>query len=325
MTARIATGPRPDTWTCPRLGLTSGEVTPSKAVGTSWEAEPAELAEPRGRRNRLGLRGPWAWRGPLGLAEPARCTEPAGPAEPARSAGLTKLVGTAVIDAARAALATQGWAVIQGIATDPGERVHDALLDLAAGFGRPSTRDGGTAVWPVTARSRGAMATFSLRTGAAALHTDAQYRRVPEDLVCLFAVRRAADGGATRLLSACDAVAAVRRHPLGAQVLARLGRPVWNWATPEPFATEPAFRAAVLPGDGTVRWRPDNLSCSVGPRARAVAKLFTDLVEAAPVVTEFMLASGDMVIIDNRRALHGRTAFTDRRRLLLRVRLWADR
>jgi alpha-ketoglutarate-dependent taurine dioxygenase len=34
------------------------------------------------------------------------------------------------------------------------------------------------------------------------------------------------------------------------------------------------------------------------------------------------LRAGDLIVVDNRRVLHGRTWFDDSRRLLLRVRLW---
>ncbi len=237
---------------------------------------------------------------------------------------LISRVSTAVLDGARRALAERGWAVIRDLPLDPTGRDHDAVLDIASRFGRPSCRDGGTAVWPVTAREHDRLATFSVRAGEAALHTDAQYRARPEELVCLFVIRRATDGGATRLLSVQDVVTALRQRAGGEWLLARLREPVWRWATPRPFSPEPGFRAAVLLSECAIRWRADNLAGDLCKPTRAAARLFAEFVRTAPGVAQVWLDPRDMVIIDNLRMLHGRTAFTDPRRLLLRVRLWAD-
>uniref|UniRef100_UPI00157C9FD3 TauD/TfdA family dioxygenase n=1 Tax=Herbidospora sakaeratensis TaxID=564415 RepID=UPI00157C9FD3 len=151
-------------------------------------------------------------------------------------------------------LATRGWAVVRGAWDVP---THAQALRFAALFGRPSARDGGRAVWEVRPRPPGG--TFSQRGGPVPLHTDAQYHPDPEDLVCLFAVRPAADGGDSLLLPASGALAALRARPDGARAEAALRRPRWAWRIPAVFAAgRAAPPAPVLSGD-TVRWRPDNL------------------------------------------------------------------
>lgn len=228
-----------------------------------------------------------------------------------------------VLGSARSELAKKGWAVLRPARfMVGGEPDEDAVVEIASWFGVPSRRDADRAVWrvaPVTSRPD---ATFSQRTGEAGLHTDAQYRRRPEDVVCLFVVRPALAGGATRLLTVADAAAAVRRHPRGRELLEALARPAWSWETPEVFEAETGFRAAVMPGDGTIRWRADNLAASLSAEQLRVAAVFEACIETAPEVVELPLDAGDVLLLDNRTTLHGRTDFSDPRRLLLRVRLW---
>ncbi|HEX8008558.1 MAG TPA: TauD/TfdA family dioxygenase, partial [Trebonia sp.] len=126
---------------------------------------------------------------------------------------------------ARADLAERGWAVLRGQRFRADQA---SVLRIARHFGRPSARDGGQAVWEVRPRPGRARGTFSERTGPAAFHTDAQYHARPEDLVCLFVVRPAADGGHTRVLSAEAALSTLR-----AATLTALREPTWSWTVPE--------------------------------------------------------------------------------------------
>ncbi|GAA0991562.1 TauD/TfdA family dioxygenase [Acrocarpospora macrocephala] len=216
---------------------------------------------------------------------------------------------------AGAELAEQGWTVLhrQRFGAD-----HTSVLAIAEHFGRPSTRDGGQAVWEVKPRPGRAHGTFSERTGPAAFHTDAQYHARPEDYVCLFVVRPAADGGDTRLLGAAAALSTVRPGTLAA-----LRRPAWSWTVPEVFrATVPASRpATVATADGTIRWRADNLAQPLPGDQRRAATDFAVALERAEAC-EVRHRPGDVIILDNRRTLHARTAFQDTDRLVLRVRLW---
>ncbi|HZN70678.1 MAG TPA: TauD/TfdA family dioxygenase [Micromonosporaceae bacterium] len=228
------------------------------------------------------------------------------------------------VEAAKEDLAVRGWAVLRGLPFISGRHVdEDRVVELASMFGAPSTREGERAVWPVTPRTSRSDATFSVRAGKAGLHTDAQYRQDPEDLVGLFVVRPAADGGHTRLLRAADAVTAVERHPRGQQVLRTLAEPRWSWTTPEVFTAEAPFRAAVLSGGRCVRWRADNLAPTLDADQVTAAAVFEECTETADSVAELRLGPADFVVIDNYRTLHARTAFRDTRRLLLRIRLWA--
>src|SRR5215471_21751187 len=102
-------------------------------------------------------------------------------------------------------LRRQGWSLVRDIGFTNGRTIESAVLrEVCALIGTPSSRDGDQPVWPVQPRSTAPDATFSMRSGAAALHTDAAYRVDPEPWVALFCVRPARDGGISTLLSAGD-------------------------------------------------------------------------------------------------------------------------
>lgn len=229
---------------------------------------------------------------------------------------------------ARDLVRERGWAVLRDLPFVAGGRGDEgAALAIASAFGVPSSRDGGTAVRRVAPAPLGDGTTFSSWRGAAGLHTDSQYHSVPEPLVCMFVVRPAASGGLTRLLSADDAIAAVAGRPDGDELLALLAQPIWRWRMPQEFAADPTRPqdsppTAVLDGEGTIRWRSDNLAPGLPAAQRAAAHVVGRCFDEAAGAIALRLDAGDLVIVDNRRVLHGRTWFADSRRLLLRVRLW---
>lgn len=229
-----------------------------------------------------------------------------------------------LLNEAREELAQRGWTLVRGVPflrrEAPDER---AVLDFASCFGVPSARDGGRAVWPVAPVPSSPAATLSTRTGPAGFHTDAQYRTEPEDYVCLFGVRPAADGGETRLLRYDAAVAALLERRDGRELVASLCRPVWRWQVPAAFTATPRLSppTAVLAGGGRIRWRRDNLEPTADVPADAATRIDAAFECAADSVS-LALTPGDVLVIDNHRVMHARTAFTDPHRLLLRVRLW---
>lgn len=200
-----------------------------------------------------------------------------------------------------------------------GEVDEAALLAAVRPLGVPSSRDGGIPVWPVYPRGP-TKSTFSVRDGRAELHTDSQYHAQPERWVVLYCVRPARDGGDSLLLSGADAVAALRRHPEGAYVEALLREPVYRWHVPAVFHEAELLRSfPVLDGE-TIRWRRDNL-IAPEPHARA-ADVFHEVIESCEAMVCQRLVPGDLLVLDNHRALHGRTHFDDAGRLLMRIRIW---
>jgi hypothetical protein len=212
-------------------------------------------------------------------------------------------------------LAEDGFVVVNDAGFTDGAEVDEAaVVRIAEAFGKPSTRDGGRAVWPIRPVSDRTDATFSLRAGAARLHTDAAYRDAPEDLVVMFCVRPAADGGATELLHGRHAAAG-----LDVATTEALRRTQWFWRPPAVFGGAVAGPYAVLSESG-MRWRWDNLDLPA--RLTPTAASFRDHVDGHPATIVHRMVTDQVLVFDNTQMLHGRTAFSDPRRLLLRVRLW---
>lgn len=212
-------------------------------------------------------------------------------------------------------LKTHGWALITDAGFTDGVSVdHAEVLRIARHFGKPSDRDGGTPIWPVTPRDSGPSDTFSVRDGEAQFHTDAAYRADPEQRFALFCVRPAEDGGSSRLLRTCDAMSGLPR-----KMLSLLRRPIWRWVPPATFGGPSDVARRVWTRDGRIRWRVDNLNVSAN--LRTVGQEFAEYLESHSRVAEHRLVTDSVLVCDNERLLHGRTWFSDPRRMVLRVRL----
>ncbi len=214
-----------------------------------------------------------------------------------------------------------GWVVFHSDDVAAGDK--QAMTAIARSLGEESQRDGG-ALWTVAPRA--GAGTFSVTDEEAGLHTDAQYHHQPEPRFLLFCVVPAeCGGGVNRLLRAADLIEDLdHTGALTPADTERLRRESWYWKVPEVFQTASTPTApghAVLGPDGTVRWRRDNLSPKDAQQKRT-ADRFQDYLESHPAVETVLLGAGDVLYCDNKRALHGRTAFRDKRRLLYRTRLW---
>lgn len=197
----------------------------------------------------------------------------------------------------------------------------ETVVAYASGFGSVSNRDGGS-VWPVTARVDSG--TFSMTAAEAPLHTDAQYRDDPEDAFVLACVRPACTGGDSVILSVADLVETLAARPDWLALKSVLTAPIWRWRTPAVFGG-PSSNTPVpvlnYRGDGSpvMRWRFDNLIRD--ERYSWAAEIVAHVAATHPSTKLLRLEAGQVLVCDNTTVLHGRTAFTDSRRMLWRVRV----
>jgi alpha-ketoglutarate-dependent taurine dioxygenase len=77
-----------------------------------------------------------------------------------------------------------------------------------------------------------------------------------------------------------------------------------------------------------IRFRPDSIEQGFAlcpqlatERHRFNYSLFRNAAESHASRTEFMMANGEMIVLDNTRVLHARTDYTDPARSLIRVRM----
>lgn len=218
------------------------------------------------------------------------------------------------------ALGIKGWLLVttQG----PIDTLADEVVAMARQLGTPSGRDGGKIAWPVTPSA--GIGTFSQTSHAAPFHTDAQYHARPERFMLLACARPANRGGESRILTAANLLADLADAGFGDADMRMLRAPIWSWTVPAVFqqSTLPQRsppRPILLP-DGGVRWRYDNLVCANSDQQH-LAAAFHRAIEASKRASTIRLQPGQILVCDNRRALHARTAFDDPNRLLFRVRV----
>lgn len=148
-------------------------------------------------------------------------------------------------------------------------------------------------------------------------HTDNPYRQTPPDIQALHALVAAADGGATWLVDGLAVVAHLRAQaPEAFALLCEVPvRFAWRDATWQLDAAAPVIALAADGALHRLRINARSLDRPLEPdpvrRAgwwRAWDQLEACLSDPAFGVT-FTLGAGEMVVMDNRRVLHGRSAF----------------
>lgn len=225
-----------------------------------------------------------------------------------------------------------GWLVIRGA---PVERMEEFLLGLSALLGDCFAflaERGGALVQDIRP-SPGNLESRSSSGSAVELdlHTEAAFHERRPDLILLGCLTQPAEPVPTLVAPASTAVAG-----LDAADREHLRRPVFRFRTPELFssASRVSSPGAVLSGPDVeprlrVNCNPGHTATADRDASGALDRLRTALRAGAVALP---LAPGDVLILDNHAAAHGRPAFTpefsDRGRWLKRVyvarNLWTD-
>lgn len=218
-------------------------------------------------------------------------------------------------------------------------RSKQALLAFASCIGRPVSADPHrpNLVWEVCPKSglpSDYTPTITEHCGDAALHTDSAFKRSPETYVLLFAYKPAADGGGlSQVLSAQHLLNSLSQSPDGRRCIRLLRETRFPFQVPTAFTKDRLdsivewVSAPILSRQGKIRYRHDLIVSaldhgvtSLSPESQwAIAHTVRELEQLTP--KSLLLRSGDLLVLNNQRVLHGRTAFEDRDRMLLRVRL----
>lgn len=201
----------------------------------------------------------------------------------------------------------------------PGATEGNELRRIVAQLGTAEQHDQfGRIVWDIrfnaTAAQRGA--TASLTMEPLPFHTDGAFQNPSPRFLAQYVVREDRFGGGETLL--VDAASVLRR--LSAETLDRLRSQQFRfWAPAEYVTGAPYHDAPILFGDGLLRYRRAIIDEAFGENT----KLLLDQFDAALAAVEPMrlqLCSGDALILDNARFLHGRSKVLDPERHLLRIR-----
>jgi alpha-ketoglutarate-dependent taurine dioxygenase len=230
------------------------------------------------------------------------------------------------------ALRDAGAAVVHGV--DVGE--DDALLAVVAHAAQPSdVGNGGGFIYDVMPRPEAQQVDVSSTSRRFPLHTDSTYLAAPHDVIALGCLHAPQDGGGESLLLHIDvAIEHLRAHDEGEDTIAAL----CDVAYPFLFETAHGERVvaplAILARSGagfSVRYRNDIItqtataaSIVLDDRHRAGLDRFEAVLADGALHATCALRPGDVLIADNRRVLHGRSAIEDgAHRVMRRVKAFA--
>lgn len=156
-----------------------------------------------------------------------------------------------------------------------------------------------------------------------ALHTDGTDSPEPNDITCLVCVRPDQNGGGrTRLLDA----GGIRAH-----IFPLLDAETVRILTTEhvPWRIADALGGGTVPApvisNGELRWLRDGVATPIARRIESALLAFERTLAATTDVVDFSMDADSMVVMNNRRTLHARTAVPDRgrsHRLVLRTKVY---
>lgn len=212
------------------------------------------------------------------------------------------------------ALLRDGVAVIEGLA--PGID----LGDVAGFFGQIRATNFGRTF---EVRSRANADTLAATMEALAPHTDNPYRATPPDIQVLACRAAAAEGGETVIVDGLAVVEALRRAApdMVATLATTPVRFAWESAGVALEACAPVIAFGVGGDIERLRVNDRALREVLGDPAqrqiwRAAYRALQDLIAEGAYTVRLTLRPGDVLLLDNRTILHGRTAFTDEERWL---------
>lgn len=207
------------------------------------------------------------------------------------------------------------------------------LLHVARQVGQPIGHgERGPLVWPITPVG-GPATTYSQHNQEADLHTDGQFLLQPPEVIGMICDHQATcGGGATLLLDAFDVLAEISES--GHQdLIDYFSNPV-PFRVPEAFAEATSHKVVWAPvfAERTIRYRYDTLLRAArealdDDQRRVVEsrlELLNAMIQQSRQRRATLLRHGEIIFVDNRRMLHGRTGFSDLRRSLWRVYLTID-
>jgi alpha-ketoglutarate-dependent taurine dioxygenase len=209
------------------------------------------------------------------------------------------------------------------------------FLDLCQRIGKPTPHDGrGVLIWDIKSNpsSESLLKTFSEHNNEATLHTDSQYSEYPEDYFALMCIKKASCGGGISYLLSLNSILLELKNTLkGRRAISVLGKEQFPFIVPSIFSKsnngESINYGFILKGN-EIRFRIDTIEKALENSTVSMSK---EMIEAfqylkkkvteSKKVLEFHLEENDIVFINNKTMLHGRSSFTDMERHLLRIRL----
>ena len=220
-----------------------------------------------------------------------------------------------------------------------GETLKQKLLDFCKLFGSPILHSPmpDSYVWDIKTvqNTKSNFVTHSELAAEAELHTDSAFSNNPEDCFCLYSIKKAdCNGGESLLLSMDNLLSELRKTKEGLRAEEQLRTKKYPFAVPSVFREGHKSQDKNLHAkdyiltEDSIRFRNDVIQRSLNIDPQLIDEdqyealdILQNIVDHSKGVKRLMLEVGDLIIINNKTMLHGRTAFEDPDRHLLRVRI----
>lgn len=232
-----------------------------------------------------------------------------------------------------------GYIILRGIDVDPNNIATSSarLLTLAENIGKPISHDEeNSLVWHIKKNENlnQTVPTYSEHSNEAFLHTDSQYREDPEHIFALLMLKKAdCGGGASMLMTYDDLMTELNTTPSRKRLSKVLADESYPFVVPTAFKRNLDEKreyvySPILEKHEKLRFRSDTLKIALEDKNNMVSKqaleayeMMLGLLSSSKLVRRFHLQPRDIIFINNRTCLHGRSIFKDSNRHLLRVRL----
>ncbi|MCH3881557.1 MULTISPECIES: TauD/TfdA family dioxygenase [Tenacibaculum] len=216
------------------------------------------------------------------------------------------------------------------------EETKAKFLELSKIIGTPIGHDvNNKIIWDIkyNSTSNSFIKTYSEHSHEAELHTDSQYSKYPEDYFNLLTLKKAnCGGGISYILKLEDILKDLRGLKKGKEIESILRETNYPFIVPNVFkkdkSNKPSFNFGPILRDNEIRFRIDTFEKAIKLKPNLVTEeQITAYNELKTIIlnnseTEsFYLEEGDLIFINNKTTLHGRSLFTDEKRHLLRIRL----
>lgn len=237
--------------------------------------------------------------------------------------------------------AGRGYCLVEGLRFEELE-ANQSLLNVyiinisnLLGTSTQTDKKEGLIVWPIKVdfEATGDNLTYSQHRGAADLHTDTQYFSKPEEVISLWCLSADKNGDGKNIL--VDGREAIRQliESGRSKTVNLLKDGVYPFRVPTSFTTTgedeciEVFVGPILSENPLVRYRKQTID-----RARSITGYeidephisamdeFNNVISQKGFGRRILLQRGQVLFVNNHEILHGRTAFTDPERHLLRIR-----
>ena len=235
-------------------------------------------------------------------------------------------------------LANVGYVIIKNFNIDPLDIIDSTnkFTEISSLIGKCIGHDkDGKIVWDIKSNpsSNSLIKTYSEHSHNADLHTDSQYSSYPEDYFGLLTLKKAeCGGGISSLLSLKNILKSLKSIENYEEIENVLSKTKYPFIVPNVFKKEknttPEFNYGPILLENEIRFRVDTFEKALihkeakcSEKQIEAYKILKKIILENEEIEKFYLEERDLIFINNKTMLHGRSEFMDKERHLLRIRM----